>query len=697
MKKIKILTFILLFVSCAVAGFSFEVGDAASTDVETSKGSSEKTDDAEVVVTGTKSKKLLRTSPVKTEIVTKRKIEAKGADNLFDALKGEVGCVVENNCQNCAANTVALNGLGGNYTQLLMNGSPSISSLAGVYFLQQAPASLIDRLEIVRGGGSSLYGSGAIGGVINIITKKPVKNGANIEYKHEFVDGSDSQAWTTNGDASFVSKDGRSGVIVYGSKKDSDYWDANDDHFSDLPRMRSVMTGISGFFGLTHGIELTYNFMGMEEFRRGGNKFALAPEKTDITEQIDTDRTSGDLKITHNINKNISYNIYYGFANTKRATYYGPGNPSASTDTELAENLNFNGKTNNLYQLVGGEVDYNIFKNHSLKIGYQYTDDDVEDINTGVNRNNENKYNNHGLFAQYNADFKIIEIILGVRSDKHSELDDYIISPRASAIFKPNKNIRWRGTVSTGFLAPQVFDEDYHIEVGLAGNSTTQNVIVNSEDLTEEKSVSYSTDMGINYGVGDLDIDLNIGGFYTEIKKAMYIDYDNPVVDGSIESYYRKNADGKTNVYGGTLEILIEYDKLLIWSNTLTIQRADMPGDGDEFMNKMPKQHAYSMLQILLGGFETGITAQYLGKTNVFKEDEGADGEFVETDSFWVYGVQLKYSFAQDSRKITLYGGIDNITNAYQDDLGEGTDRPAGYLYGPTKPRTYFLGCKLGF
>jgi outer membrane receptor for ferrienterochelin and colicins len=687
--KIKHLIFSLCILSFAILPLhAFEVEDTTGNE----KNTQEQNEDAQVVVAGTKSRKLLRTAPVKTEVISKKKIEAKGADTVFDALKGEVGVVVENNCQNCAANTVALNGLPGNYTQLLMNGSPSISSLAGVYFLQQAPASMIERIEIVRVGGSALYGPGAIGGVINIISKKPSKNSANIEYRYEMLEDSDTPAWVASADATYVSPDGKSGLTVYGVKKNQDQWDENDDGYSDLPKVRSTSGGIGGFFTVIDNVELTYHFFGMEEFRRGGNKFDLEPEKTDICEQIDSNRSSGDFKLTHQVTNQIQYDVYYGFARTERKTYYGPGTPSASTDAELAENLQYNGQTENTYQVTGADINYSLNRHHMLQVGVQYTSDQVTDENTSIDRDIDEHYKNFGMFAQYDMDYELIEFIAGVRVDKHSELDDYVFSPRASAILKFNKNIRWRSSVSTGFIAPQVFDEDYHIEVGLDGSSSSQHVIKNADDLEEEKSVSYSSDIGFNYAVGAVDFDINLGGFYTRITDKMSLDIDHPVTVGPTKYYYRKNADGTTEVYGGTCEFSLEYAKLLAWSNSLTIQDAEMPDSGDEYMNKMPRMHAYSLLQLFFNNFETNLSAQYLGKAHVQKEDE-----FVEVDDFWIFGVQAKYTYQFDEKYLSVYAGIDNITNAYQDDLGEGADRPAGYLYGPSKPRTYYAGCRYGF
>jgi len=85
------------------------------------------------------------------------------------------GVRVENNCQNCNFNQVRINGMEGKYSQILIDGLPIVSALAGVYVLEQIPANMIERLEVVKGGGSPLYGSNAVAGVVNVITKKTPK------------------------------------------------------------------------------------------------------------------------------------------------------------------------------------------------------------------------------------------------------------------------------------------------------------------------------------------------------------------------------------------------------------------------------------------------------------------------------------------------------------------------------------------
>ena len=129
----------------------------------------------QIVVTATRNPHYIKDAPIRTEVITGRAIEDKGAVNVYEALEGFPGIRVEQQCSYCNFATVRMQGLGPNHVQVLIDGLPTFSSLASVYGLQQLAAANIEQIEVVKGAGSVLYGSSAIAGVINIITKKPTK------------------------------------------------------------------------------------------------------------------------------------------------------------------------------------------------------------------------------------------------------------------------------------------------------------------------------------------------------------------------------------------------------------------------------------------------------------------------------------------------------------------------------------------
>ena len=677
---------------------AFEV----ETEIEKeSDGTSE--NDSKIVVTGTKTKKYLKTAPVKTEVVDRERIEAKGAGTLFDALNAETGLLADNQCQNCGASTISINGLEGNYTQVLFNGYPTLSSLAGVYFMQQFPVELIDRVEVVRGGASALYGSGAIGGVINVITRKPVANQASLTYKQEFIKGDEALAHTASGFASVVSRNGRAGIALYGSKMERDDWDADGDGYSDLSRTNSKTFGASGYFGIMKGMELAYNLYSLYEDRRGGNHLDREPFQSNIREEAKTNRDSGDFRLEHEVSDAFSYTIFGAFAHSRRHTYYGPAD-DPSVPANLADNVTLYGNTENPYFLTGANATITPVKHHVISLGYEYTSDRIDDENPGMGREVEEHYRNHGAYIQYDWDMKLLNLVAGVRTDKHSEMDDFVISPRASAIVRFSEHLRLRGSVASGFKAPQVFDEDFHIEVSLAGGSGHQQVIINSEDIEAEKSISYSGDLSADTHIGDFLVDMGVGGFYTGIKDKMEVDYTAPSSTvGNIDYFLRDNMDGTSKVIGGNFEASLSYKNMMRFSSGgAWIAKAVVPAeqvfdnDSTKNMLRVPEMTAFAMLQAFLGDLTATFSTQYIGSQKLEHDTGLALNRLEKTDSFVVLNAQIQYRWKIDEyRTADLFAGIDNITDSYQDDLDVGDTRDAGYIYGPIKPRTYYMGMRV--
>lgn len=134
----------------------------------------------EVVVSANRNETNRRVAPVVVNVMNSKLFETVNSTDLAKSLSYQSGLRVENNCQNCGFPQVRINGLEGPYSQLLINSRPVMSALSGVYGLEQIPVSMIERVEVVRGGGSALFGANAVGGTINIITKDPIDNSFQV-------------------------------------------------------------------------------------------------------------------------------------------------------------------------------------------------------------------------------------------------------------------------------------------------------------------------------------------------------------------------------------------------------------------------------------------------------------------------------------------------------------------------------------
>ncbi|NOY60965.1 MAG: TonB-dependent receptor, partial [Calditrichaeota bacterium] len=404
-----------------------------------------------IVVTATGTPHFYKDTPIKTTVISRKLIESRAAENLADALALQTGVRVETNCQNCNFTQVRLLGMEGHYSQILIEGDPTVSSLAGVYGLEQIPEEMIERIEIVKGGGSALYGGSAVAGVINIITRRPSGNRINLSIRNSDIRNTfDHQIGLT---VSRVNKAGNSGAFIFGSFQHRSPMDYDGDGFSEIGKLENRSAGLNWYYHPRQNSELFVQMHHIQENRRGGNKFDLPPDKADIAEAIQTWRWGGTVRWKHQPTALLDYKTYFSFAYQKRSSYYGSH-----------QDPNAYGRTTDPLYVTGFQLNYKLARN-LLTTGVQYQQEQLNDVAVAYNRVISDLYTDVGLFLQDNLHFgadENAEIITGIRYDKHSKIKKSILSPRLGMRIKLSDTITLRGGFSTGFKAPQIFDEDLH-------------------------------------------------------------------------------------------------------------------------------------------------------------------------------------------------------------------------------------------
>ena len=187
-----------------------------------------------------------RLAPTLVNVLGSKMFDLTQSTCLVQGLNFQPGVRTEDDCQNCGFTQVRINGLDGHYSQILINSRPIYSSLNGVYGLEQIPSNMIDRVEVVRGGGSALYGASAIGGTINVITKDPIRNSAS--FGHTFMSlGHNSFDNITMGNASLVTDNNKAGVYVFGQSRERKGYDYDRDGYTELPELSNQTFGLNSF------------------------------------------------------------------------------------------------------------------------------------------------------------------------------------------------------------------------------------------------------------------------------------------------------------------------------------------------------------------------------------------------------------------------------------------------------------------
>src|SRR5690606_35320888 len=171
----------------------------------------------DVVVTGTRTFKRRTETPVVVNILDNKSLNAVQACNISEGLRFQPGLRVETDCQTCSYTQLRMNGLGGGYSQILINGRPVFSPLIGLYGMEQIPSNMVERIEVVRGGGSALYGSSAIGGTVNVITQIPTKPGYEVSLTTNSINGEAADNVLT-ANTTMLSANGKAGVSLFANR-----------------------------------------------------------------------------------------------------------------------------------------------------------------------------------------------------------------------------------------------------------------------------------------------------------------------------------------------------------------------------------------------------------------------------------------------------------------------------------------------
>ena len=648
-----------------------------------------------VIVSATRSETTRRMSPTLVNVIGMDVYNKANATTVAQGLSFQPGVRVENNCQNCGFQQVRINGLDGQYTQILIDSRPIFSALAGVYGIEQLPANMVDRVEVMRGGGSALFGSSAIAGTINIITKEPVRNSAAISHTTTAIGGSGAFHNTTDINAAIVSEDNKLGLAIFGQNTEKDAWDANGDGFTELSTISGQTLGFRGYVKTGLYSKITAEYHHLQEFRRGGDNLDLPPHEAMIAEQTDHGINTGGLKFDwFSKDQKHRMNAFASVQHINRDSYYGAGmDPNAY------------GKTNDLTWVGGAQYIYKadncLFMPSDLTVGLEYNEDYLRDNMSGYGRVTEQTVRIVSAYAQNEWKNSRWGILIGGRLDKHNLIDGLIFSPRANLRYNPTENINLRASYSYGFRAPQAFDEDLHID-NVGG---TVSMIRLADDLRVEKSQSISVSADMYHRWGNWQGNVLVEGFFTDLDDVFAL-RELGFEDGILIKE-RHNESG-ARVFGANLEGKFAYKDIFqvqlgVTAQSSKYKEARSWGEGVEATRNMfrtPDLHGY--LTASYNPFKAltiAVTGTYTGSMYV-EHHAGmiAQNVTVKTPDFLDMGFKASYDLkVYRSFSMQLNAGVQNIFNSFQKDFDSGADRDSGYMYGPTLPRTFFFGVKLSY
>ena len=454
----------------------------------------------QVVVTGTMRKTYVKDSPVKVSVVKSEQLQqGKISANIMDLIGSVNGLSTQLNCGVCGTNAIRINGVEGPNTAVLIDGMPIMGALASVYGLNGISPSIIDQVEVIKGPQSTLYGTQALGGVVNIITKNPATTptfSADV-YAKSTEEGNVNLAYSP--------KVGRFEGFVSGNMvRLENYFDKNGDSFNDLVNQSRVSLFGKGTL-LGENMEQRLNVAtklytenrtgGVQAFSddlRGSDQIYGESIYTNRFELMTDFRPAG-------LNEQLRFNGAVTYHD--QDSYYGTDWYDAQQGIIFGQ-ATWDQSMGNHFKLLSGAT-----------LRYETYNDNTPATSDGVDRRWI-----PGIFSQGELTVGDFTFLGGLRIDHHSE-HGVVTAPRLSTKFSPTDLTTFRASAGTGFRVVNVFTEDH---AALTGSRE----VVFNEDLDPEqsKSITASFEQIIPFGTNPMTVSLD--GFYTHFSNKIIPDYD---------------------------------------------------------------------------------------------------------------------------------------------------------------------------
>ncbi|MFM8914482.1 MAG: TonB-dependent receptor [Flammeovirgaceae bacterium] len=615
----------------------------------------------EVVVTGTMKEVTKMNSPIPVEVYSPTLFTKNPTPSIFESLNMVNGVQPQVNCNVCNTGDIHINGLEGPYTMILIDGMPIVSSLATVYGLFGIPNSLVKRIEVVKGPGSTLYGSEAVAGVINIITQDP-----NTAPKLKLdVFGTSMGEYNADVSTAFRVKQSSSmlGINYFNFNQK---WDVNNDNFTDVT--------------LQNRISL---FNKWNIHRRSGKRFTLAGR------YIYENRWGGEMQWTET---SRGSDVYYGESIlTKRNELLGTYQLNSKEDLQLDFSYNhhfqdsYYGQT---YYLGDQHTSFaqlrwtKKFGKHDLLSGTPFRFTYYDDNTAGTARpNGENQPAVTvlpGIFVQDEIKWSSqFTTLAGLRYDHHN-VHGSIVTPRVSFKFSPNASNTLRLTSGSGYRVVNLFTEEH------AALSGFRQVEVRNDLLPERSwnvNLNYSKNIAFESGYVNFDGSL----FYTYFTNKIVGDFltdPNKIIYDNLKGYALSQ--------GLTVNADVAFTnglKLIAGATWMDVFLKNETGE------RVPQLHAPTFsgtFAISYSSPKSGWTFDLTGRTYGPMHLPVVPNDFRPALSPWftIMNVQVTKPLNEN---LEIYAGIKNLLNFLPEnpllrpfdpfDKNVGVDNPNGYSF----------------
>ncbi len=615
-------TFIITFIGFEKKELSYQLpfqGDIPVVDLDPDEHGHE---EEEVIVRATRSSRAIADLPTRIEVISGEELEEKGNMKPGDIrmlLNESTGIQTQQTSATSYNAGIRIQGLDGRYTQVLRDGYPLYAGFSGgLSLLQIAPLDL-KQVEVIKGSSSTLYGGGAIAGLVNLVSKTPGE-----ERELNFL-GNATSAGGLDLSGFYSERYGQLGMTIFGSRNSSMPYDPADIGLTAIPKFERYTIHPRLFL---YGENTTANFgiNYITENRVGGSIDYIKHGGTGFFEKNNTDRITLQLGVEHSLNDHSVLELKSSFSHFDRSMAI----PAYMFDA--------------VHQSSFTELNWRLQENASEWVmGLNVLTDHLNEKNNGTDPVRDYQYNTFGLFVQNSwqaAEWFTLET--GLRADHVNEYGLEVL-PRASMKFKVSPSLTTRIGGGFGYKSPTVFTED-------AERRQFQHIQpININQTRNERSVGGNWDINYRTSFGALGFAFNHLFFYTRLNRPLVMT-ETP---GGIISF--QNSTGFIDTKGMETNIRLSYDDFKLF---IGYTYTDANTHFNNSKQWLPLTARHRLNNVLMYEIEEqwkiGLEAYYYDKQQL------SDGSFGK--SYWITGLMAEKIW----EKFSVFINFENFSNTRQ-------------------------------
>lgn len=588
----------------------------------------------EVVVSATRSRATIEEIPTRTEVLTAEELGEKAvmnSTNIAMLLRESTGILMQQTSANSANQSIRIQGLDGRYTQILKDGFPLFGGFSSGLSIMQIPPLDLKQVEVIKGSASTLYGGGAIAGLVNLVSKMPEEDHPELSL---MLNQTSAGGTTVNG--FYAQKYGKTGASLYASGNRQQAYDPNDDGFSDIPQVRSLTLNPRFFWYPEERTNIWFGVNTAWEDRIGGDLQVIDGQMDTLhqfTEQNLSKRFSTQLAVDRTFENDAQLRI------RNSVSYF---------DREI--NIpDFQFKGNQWASF--SEATYAVEASRSQWIfGANVFTDHFEEKDRPAESARDYQNTTLGAFTQntWNIDPRWA-LESGLRLDHNTDYGTFVL-PRFSLLFKASAALSGRLGGGLGYKLPTIFTED-------AEALTFQNILPIDRNSTDaERSIGGNFDLNYKTVIGDkLTFSINQLFFYTQLDNALVLSQNS-----TAENFQFENADGTIDSRGFETNVKLTYGDLKFF---LQYAFLDTRLNYNNINNQKPLTPRHNAGAVLMfeqhGKWRVGLETYYTGPQ--FRSD------YSKTRDYWIVGFMVLRERERLGWFINFENFIDTRQSRYQD------------------------------